>query len=47
MTYSIVIYQDEMWGVRVSSKYLAVGAFVPWLRAEVDAIATQALVNLN
>jgi uncharacterized Ntn-hydrolase superfamily protein len=32
-------------GVAVASRFLAVGAVVPWLRAEVGAIATQALAN--
>jgi uncharacterized Ntn-hydrolase superfamily protein len=32
-------------GVAVASKFLAVGAVVPWLEAEVGAIATQALAN--
>jgi uncharacterized Ntn-hydrolase superfamily protein len=32
-------------GVAVASKFLAVGAVVPWLAAEVGAIATQALAN--
>ncbi|AAY81033.1 DUF1028 domain-containing protein [Sulfolobus acidocaldarius] len=49
MTYSIVIYDpnEEAWGVGVASKFLAVGAFVPWLKPEVGAIATQALANLE
>jgi uncharacterized Ntn-hydrolase superfamily protein len=32
-------------GVAVASKFLAVGAVVPWLEAEVGAIATQAQAN--
>ena len=49
MTFSIVIYDpnEEAWGVGVASKFLAVGAFVPWLKAGVGAIATQALANLT
>ncbi len=49
MTFSIVIYdpQEKAWGVGVASKFLAVGAFVPWLKAGVGAIATQALANLQ
>jgi uncharacterized Ntn-hydrolase superfamily protein len=35
------------WGVAVASKFLAVGAVVPWARAEVGAVATQALANVN
>lgn len=34
-------------GVAVQSKFLAVGAVVPWARAEVGAIATQALANIG
>ena len=30
-------------GVAVASKYFAVGSVVPWARAEVGAIATQAI----
>ncbi len=33
-------------GVAVASKFLAVGAVVPWLRASVGAIATQAHANV-
>ena len=32
-------------GVAVASKFLAVGSIVPWLEADVGAIATQALAN--
>ncbi|MDR7520594.1 MAG: DUF1028 domain-containing protein, partial [Armatimonadota bacterium] len=34
-------------GVAVASKFLAVGAVVPWARAAVGAIATQAWANLS
>ena len=34
------------WGVAVASKFLAVGAVVPWARAGVGAIATQAFANI-
>jgi uncharacterized Ntn-hydrolase superfamily protein len=34
-------------GIAVSSKFLAVGSAVPWARANVGAIATQALANLE
>lgn len=34
-------------GVAVQSKFLAVGSVVPWVRAEVGAIATQSLANLS
>ncbi|QGA53880.1 DUF1028 domain-containing protein [Sulfolobus sp. E5-1-F] len=49
MTFSIVIYEpnEKAWGVGVASKFLAVGAFVPWLKPNVGAIATQALANLT
>ena len=47
MTFSIVASdaQEGQLGVAVASKFLAVGAVVPWLEAEVGAIATQALAN--
>jgi uncharacterized Ntn-hydrolase superfamily protein len=35
------------WGVAVASKFLAVGSCVGWARAEVGAIATQALANVS
>ncbi|MFP3233176.1 MAG: DUF1028 domain-containing protein [Sulfolobaceae archaeon] len=49
MTFSIVVYDpnEEAWGVGVASKFLAVGALVPWLKPGVGAIATQALANLD
>lgn len=34
-------------GVAVQSKFLAVGSLVPWARANVGAIATQALANIS
>jgi uncharacterized Ntn-hydrolase superfamily protein len=48
-TYSIVGYDPEAreWGIAVQSKFLAVGAAVPFARAEVGAVATQALANLT
>jgi uncharacterized Ntn-hydrolase superfamily protein len=48
-TFSIVAYDpDRMeWGVGVASKYLAVGAVVPWAKAGVGAVATQAAVNVT
>ena len=47
MTFSIVAsdVQEGQLGVAVASKFLAVGAVVPWLQAGVGAIATQALAN--
>jgi uncharacterized Ntn-hydrolase superfamily protein len=47
-TFSIVAHdpQQEEWGVAVQSKFLAVGAVVPWAQAGVGAVATQAHANL-
>ena len=47
VTFSIVAcdVQAGQLGVAVASKFLAVGAVVPWLEAGVGAIATQALAN--
>jgi uncharacterized Ntn-hydrolase superfamily protein len=46
-TFSIVAYDPEKkeLGVAVASKYLAVGSVVPWAKAGVGAVATQASVN--
>ena len=46
-TYSLVAADLERreWGVAVQSKFLAVGAVVPWAEAEVGAVATQAYAN--
>ncbi len=46
-TFSIVGYSPETGelGVAVQSKFFAVGAVVPWAKAEVGAIATQAFGN--
>lgn len=46
-TFSIVAYDPDKkeWGVAVASKYLAVGSAVPWAKAGVGAVATQAAVN--
>ena len=50
MTFSIVAVDGTAsppeWGVAVASKFLAVGAVVPWARAGVGAIATQAFANI-
>ncbi|MEA2460764.1 MAG: hypothetical protein QOH90_941 [Actinomycetota bacterium] len=51
MTFSIVARDVSAsgapeWGVAVASKFLAVGAAVPWARADAGAVATQALANL-
>src|SRR6266700_1306490 len=49
MTFSIVAHDpaSQSWGVAVASKFLAVGAVVPWGRAGTGAIATQANANLT
>ena len=50
MTFSIVAWDSEPsppeWGVAVASKFLSVGAAVPWAAADAGALATQALANL-
>jgi uncharacterized Ntn-hydrolase superfamily protein len=51
VTFSIVACDLESpsgpeWGVAVASKFLAVGAVVPWARAGAGAVATQAFANL-
>ena len=48
MTYSIVALDPASGdlGVAVQSKFLAVGAVVPWARAGVGAVATQAFANV-
>jgi len=49
MTFSIVA-RDPVTGdlgVAVASKFLAVGSVVPWARAGVGAVATQALANVR
>jgi uncharacterized Ntn-hydrolase superfamily protein len=47
-TFSICAYDPDTkeWGVAVASKYLAVGSAVPWAKAGVGAVATQAAVNV-
>src|SRR5579859_1054685 len=46
-TYSIVACDlaSGQWGVAVQSKFLAVGAVVPWAEPHVGAIATQSFAN--
>jgi len=48
-TFSIVGFDPETdsLGVAVQSKFLAVGSVVPWARAGVGAVATQAMANFN
>jgi uncharacterized Ntn-hydrolase superfamily protein len=47
MTFSIVAYDPAAneWGVATQSKFLAVGAVVPWAQASAGAIATQSYAN--
>src|SRR5512136_1627840 len=47
MTFSIVAYDPKAqeWGVATQSKFLAVGAVVPWAQANSGAIATQSYAN--
>ncbi|MCL6522400.1 MAG: DUF1028 domain-containing protein [Firmicutes bacterium] len=47
MTFSVVAHDpaSASWGVAVQSKFLAVGALVPWARAGAGAVATQAWCN--
>lgn len=49
MTFSIVAFDaaSASWGIAVASKFLAVGAVVPWGRAGAGAVATQAMANLS
>lgn len=46
-TFSIVGYdpQSQEWGIAVQSKFLGVGAVVPWAKAGVGAVATQSNAN--
>jgi uncharacterized Ntn-hydrolase superfamily protein len=48
VTFSLVAFDRAtgQHGVVVASKFLAVGAVVPWARAEAGAIATQAFANI-
>jgi uncharacterized Ntn-hydrolase superfamily protein len=48
-TFSIVgcDLKTQAWGIAVASKFPAVGAVVPWARAKVGALATQALANTS
>lgn len=49
MTFSIVGHDPATreWGVAVASKFLAVGAVVPWARAGAGAVATQSYANVT
>ena len=46
-TYSIVAcdLEAEQWGVAVQSRFLAVGAVVPWAEPHAGAVATQSYAN--
>lgn len=48
-TFSIVAHDPAAheWGVATQSKFLAVGSIVPWAKADVGAIATQAHANTS
>jgi uncharacterized Ntn-hydrolase superfamily protein len=48
-TYSIVAcdLDEPAWGVAVASKFPAVGAVVPWARADAGAVATQSFANTS
>ena len=48
-TFSIVAsdLDAQEWGVAVQSKFLAVGALVPWARAGVGAVATQSYAKVS
>jgi len=48
-TFSIVAFDPKNGdlGVAVQSKFPAVGAVVPWAKAKVGAVATQAWINVN
>ena len=47
MTFSIVARDGDAFGVAVASKFLSVGALVPWARPGAGAIATQAYANIS
>ncbi|WP_409291035.1 DUF1028 domain-containing protein [Peribacillus sp. SCS-37] len=47
MTFSIVGYDpaEKEWGIAVQSKFLGVGAVVPWAKAGAGSVATQSYAN--
>ncbi len=49
MTFSIVAFDPKTneWGVAVQSKFVAVGSIVPFAKAGIGAIATQAYANTS
>jgi uncharacterized Ntn-hydrolase superfamily protein len=48
-TFSIVAYDsdEKSWGVAVASKHIAIGAYVPYARSGIGAVATQSFTNLS
>jgi uncharacterized Ntn-hydrolase superfamily protein len=48
-TFSIAAFDPEgpAWGIAVASKFPAVGAVVPWVRAGAGAVATQSYANTS
>jgi uncharacterized Ntn-hydrolase superfamily protein len=46
-TFSICATDGRDFGVAVASKFLAVGSVVPWARAGIGALATQAMANTS
>lgn len=48
-TFSIVAHDptEPAWGIAVASKFLAVGAVVPWARAGAGAVATQSYARVS
>jgi uncharacterized Ntn-hydrolase superfamily protein len=48
-TFSIVAYDPagNAWGIAVASKFLSVGAVVPWAQAGAGAVATQSYANTS
>ena len=39
--------KEQAWGIAVASRFLAVGAVVPWARAKAGAVATQSFANTS
>ncbi len=39
--------KEQAWGIAVASKFPAVGAVVPWVKAKTGAVATQAYANTS
>jgi uncharacterized Ntn-hydrolase superfamily protein len=49
MTFSIIGFDpvEKEWGIAVQSKFLGVGAVVPWAKAGAGAVATQSYANTS